>query len=429
MTKKCFKSIFLACISAGLISSVCWAQGPPQPPSGEYLSSGHGQGASRAATAALGYAPGNCIHCHEQHAGVDYLKFTSEVGYAFCTNAECHSSSGSASDIKTAWELRTYSHENAIPAMGCVDCHNPHFSGPSHTPVVDGNDATQGAVKGTPVRSITWSNPGSPAEGSHQYNSPSFAPTETSVTYEYEVCLKCHSDNTYNPVTWPISPNSGSIGQLTDQGEEFNPYNQSAHPITLGPSGQWKNAFLRANYSTAFFSPWNAAVDYTLHCSDCHGGDGTTDPKGPHGSNNIYMLKATTSVESWANGPYDGLCLVCHNMANVTNFGDHPDGRGAHATALGCFACHGSNQGSFGGKAGNVHGVNYRFPQGDDRGTPVPNTGLFSQRFLAGGYLTQLYNLSVPGGNIQSDNSNKCAASDADAGINDGECSMGAKSF
>ena len=416
-------------------SSNCLAQGPPPPPSGDYIASGHGN-PTTGVTRLPGYSRGNCAHCHEQHASVggsepspvvdgpaDFLLFTVQTGVAFCT--ECHDSNGPASsDIGSAYN-GSVGHGNTggiNTPIACVDCHDPHFAGPVHTMPDDGNDATKGAIKGSSGVSAAWSTPPAPAPGQETLSAPTYS-VKDPIDYEYQLCLKCHSN--YQGAGWPPIRTLDSV-QLTDQGKEFNPFNFSSHPVT--GTGTWKNAFLRANHTTVMTGGWQnpSSLDKRMHCSDCHGGDGVLEPKGPHGSNARYMLKAIGAETDPADeNSYDNLCRLCHLTNNQnSNFGSHTAGAhgydGLSGNAFGCTACHGSPKGIFGGRSGNMHGTNYKWPDEPEvRGTPQP--GLPAAKFLVGGYNIRVYT-DTKGGS-------SCAADESIALTGLGSCSMGDHGF
>lgn len=376
--------------------------------SGVYLNSSHGNATTGVDRSSLdtnlsAYSVGNCAHCHLQHASLsgnpytyqDYLlaNFGNFAGYQFCT--ECHDAGGPATDdIDSLYKLPlTIGHGSGNPdantPVECVECHNPHQAQAPTAGTARGNDATTGSIKGVSgvdVLGGVWPTPGTPSGGNEILASPIFTPIDP-ITQEWQLCLKCHG---------------GQVAGLTNIAEQINPNNYSAHPVA---STNWNNTFLTTNATTALNPPFNVA-NAPIYCSDCHGSENDASPKGPHGSNNIYMLKLVgpATGKSWAQGPYDALCLDCHDIETASNFGDHPDGRGQHGSDLGCSACHGSNIG-VGGRVGSIHGVNYQWPNSSG-GDP----GLTSFSFLLGGYITELYN----------DGNNRCASGGTDCGGHSG---------
>ncbi|WP_457644025.1 cytochrome c3 family protein [Persephonella sp.] len=223
----------------------------------------------------------------------------------------------------------------------CMDCHNPHKAKPgTHTPanqwypstVAETNNQVSDVLSGVygvePVWSVSW-------------KQPSEFKTMAEAQKEYQICLKCHSGwalgNSPNAdcTTQWISDQSGEI--LTDQACEFNPNNKSAHPVVV-PLNQMVGSYdPKALDPTQLKPPWNQSPgSQTMYCSDCHGNDDEiSNPKGPHGSHAMYLLKGPN--KNWPadqngrlykvgdifgtssdGGTIDGLfCVNCHNLENA----------------------------------------------------------------------------------------------------------------
>ena len=186
----------------------------------------------------------------------------------------------------------------------------------------------------------------------------STAAAQPYLTREYQICLKCHSDFGYTDDnvlpsgnTRPRLDSSTSLTgtnpdgrtnfqRYTNPAREFQPNNaagstgadaafstnnfRSWHPViaatgrTLGTRG--------ITSSSPWLSPWtNNVGTQTMYCSDCHGSDtGNTtvdpgsNPWGPHGSQNKFILKGV-----WGPGQGgtdrdgtptpDFLCFKCHD--------------------------------------------------------------------------------------------------------------------
>lgn len=152
----------------------------------------------------------------------------------------------------------------ALRHVSCYDCHNMHKTEKGNT--IKGLKGYSG--RGAAVRQ---------------------------VRNEYEVCYNCHADQG-NP-----SIEQGNIALA------FAPTNASFHPVeTFG-----KNSFvpsLRKGYTRSS----------TISCSDCHGNDDPSGPKGPHGSIYEPILKyrylRTTGSES--SKAYE-LCYSCHERSSI----------------------------------------------------------------------------------------------------------------
>ena len=133
----------------------------------------------------------------------------------------------------------------------CVDCHNPHATrdSQSQVPLVPGA-----------IRDVT----GTTSSGAFIQK----------AQYEYEVCFKCHADNT-NRI------NSRITRRLTQSNTrlEFAPSNPSFHPV-VSPGANRDVPSLRSPLT----------VVSMIYCTDCHNSDSASATKGPHGSNYPYLL-------------------------------------------------------------------------------------------------------------------------------------------
>ncbi len=267
----------------------------------------------------------------------------------------------------------------------CTDCHNPHrvvrnrlFNNTDdstrathpHTPGGVHTNIASGALRGTwgvePVFSSAAflslpvrydSRHGDAGDGA------STAVTNTYVTREYQVCLKCHSDHGYNDAgTYPFGgrPSPGDSGgtttsgtnnltQYTNQAMEFQAPLAHQGETTASDSGagsgfttnnhrSWhpvieatgRTAGIRNASAGAFVAPWNAGVGtQTMYCSDCHGGSTAPNtvvpsgvrPWGPHGSEHDFLLKGTWDSRTGSGSrdapgttdPNNGVCFKCHD--------------------------------------------------------------------------------------------------------------------
>ncbi|MFC2114345.1 cytochrome c3 family protein, partial [Bacteroidota bacterium] len=230
-----------------------------------------------------------CENCHSPHnAGGKsrLLNFQSEESNCF----NCHNGSVASSNLMmeftkpyrhniTAYNTIHKPDESALTQsmhVECVDCHNPHSTASysSEAPIVKGVNAN--------VKGITQS-------GSEI----------SSISYEYELCYRCHSSNSGSPV----SSLPRQIGQNNVR-LEFAPNNPSFHPV----AGQGMNPIV-----PSLIPPLSSLS--MIYCSDCHGSESANSPKGPHGSTFPNMLKlqyslkdnTIESVSSYA------LCYSCHN--------------------------------------------------------------------------------------------------------------------
>lgn len=197
---------------------------------------------------------------------------------------------------------------------------------------------------------------------------------QTYVTREYQICMKCHSDYGYSdnnshsslvgnrPLVGAAGTTSGTNGltMYTNQAKEFQaPSSHAGEPLSLGTDAgsadanfnsnnhrSWHPVTAATGRTTAsrgmsggnpWVTPWSNAVGtQTMYCTDCHGSAVTTaksvipegtNPWGPHGSNNNFILKGVWSNGMGATGRDSGetanmLCFKCHDSANYTTRND-----------------------------------------------------------------------------------------------------------
>lgn len=304
----------------------------------------------------------NCLPCHNGNVGSKDIEAEFEKAYIhpIYDTAGVHDPVGDITETQRHVE--------------CIDCHNHHAAQVgSHVMAEDGNEVSL-SLLGVWGVEPDYSPPSRPSQGRRSLSKPRYSVVD-SAEKEYQICLKCHSSYAFGN-----SPPS----DITDQGKEFNSYNYSFHPVVEPGRNKYCN-------SDTMEPPWNQSPGEhnTMYCSDCHGSDDPNAPKGPHGSDNIHLLKEAGPGDS-----YDDLCIICHRAdvyidgRNGSRFKDH--GRREHQydrkdNPMGCMACHGGSTGANGGEPGDIHGSNYRWP--DYQGNP----GLTSKGMLVGGYITGLY--------------------------------------
>ena len=158
---------------------------------------------------------------------------------------------------------------------------------------------------------------------------------------QWQVCFKCHSGANTGLATWKAS--------WTDLAQDFNPGNQSSHPIAA-PAGAaaGANSQLTASQLSGGWKPGDL-----MHCSDCHGNDDATSgaSQGPHASAASFILRGPNTrwpfmadgVTRWTisnytagQGTRNGLfCLNCHVLTDAGSVHSRSDHSG---TA--CTACH-----------------------------------------------------------------------------------------
>jgi len=232
----------------------------------------------------------------------------------------------------------------------CVDCHNPHQSNANPS---SGAPRVSGATAG--VKGID-------ASGQQIRQAQNL----------YEICYKCHGDA--NVIS--TLPLTRQIAQLNTR-MEFNPANPSFHPVET----QGVNANV-----PSLLPPYTTAS--VISCADCHNNDSLTGPRGPHGSNNEYLLEKKYSIaDNTAESPqvYE-ICYKCHGRTTILgnqSFKKHNDHIVVQKAP--CSACHDAHGVSYtqGNPTNNAHLINFDLTiiQPDSLGRLYyEKTGVFSGR-------------------------------------------------
>jgi predicted CXXCH cytochrome family protein len=316
-----------------------------------------------------GATPDNCATCHRSHTGQNSHLIKSAVPEStLCFS--CHDGTGSNYNVAAEYNdinvpannaatSSYYSHPLDLSSThtsakvdefggvlnrhsDCGDCHNPHSMN-SDLPRQTSNGWTaSGALTNISGVSaaLAWQN---------------------SISYEYELCLKCHSRYTV------LLSSSTPTYNKTDKAAELNPANTSFHPV----EAPGKNTTPQLQSSLNGGNLWQLTTGSTIRCTQCHGnyrlvGDPPTaiSPAtrlAPHTSEYRSLLIANyrdrdlkSASEAYNTNDF-ALCYLCHSEAPFstssvdprtdTNFAYH----GMHLTSL-------SNVGS-GGTDINVPGA------------------------------------------------------------------------
>lgn len=297
----------------------------------------------------------------------------------------------------------------------CTDCHNPHrlmrnslFNGQgtdSRTHEIGGAaaDGSDGNVASGVLRGTFGVEPA--YSGASFFDLPAgydikkgdggsgadTAVTNSWVTREYQICLKCHSDFAYNddnaypsgntrpPLGSPGTPppasrEAGTYTRYTNQAREFQaPDTHTGFPAARGADGgadpawdannnrSWHPVMKptgRTGRGGDFLAPFTNTGTQTMYCSDCHGSNTPSGqippegdaPSGPHGSSNDFILKGTWDTGS-GSGDANTLCFNCHDENSYSGGGgtgfivDGDDGHEIHSGAdkldnIRCNWCH-----------------------------------------------------------------------------------------
>ena len=233
----------------------------------------------------------NCLNCHD--------------GSVAKTNLRAQLSKFSRHDVVRYHGIHDQEESPMAAAkhVECVDCHNPHAAKNTlaQAPVVPG------VMRG--ISGVTASG------GSTQW-----------VQYEYEVCFKCHSDNTSrveSRITRHITQTNTRL--------EFEPSGPSHHPV-VSPG-------LNKNVPSLKLP---MTVISMIYCTDCHNSSDDSGVKGPHGSDYPPLLAGnydTADYTSESEFSYQ-LCYKCHSRNSILNNESFPKHREHLDKQITCSACH-----------------------------------------------------------------------------------------
>ncbi len=282
-----------------------------------------------------------CENCHKPHTAGGHERL---LNYSFEEDncLVCHNGNVASTDIETeltkpylhAVQDFTGIHDPAEDFTSgtvqkhveCTDCHNPHQANANSSP---------GAPR---VSGINDGVAGIDASGQQ---------IEVSVN-QYEICFKCHDDNNVIS-TLPIDR---QIQQLNTR-LEFDPLNPSYHPVEV----QGVNPDV-----PSLLPPYTTSS--IIYCTDCHNNDNSLGPRGPHGSNNKYLLEENYTTEDYTqeNSYNYALCYKCHDQTSILNdesfkkHKKHIEGEDAP-----CSACHDPHGISLtqGNSTNNSHLINF----------------------------------------------------------------------
>jgi hypothetical protein len=182
----------------------------------------------------------------------------------------------------------------------CVDCHSPHQR-------IDLADSGMRQVPGYTLGGQVVEN----------------------AAREYEVCLKCHTDETF--LQTDRVPLNVAFGLAV----------RSQHPVTRPSSGRTMPSLI-ARFAAAS----------TMSCSSCHTNDDPDGPRGPHGSRHRFLLSGNYEIDSKvAESPaaYQ-FCYSCHDRRSLLDGESFPlhelhivgnTSKGKLGTS--CYTCHASH--------------------------------------------------------------------------------------
>jgi predicted CXXCH cytochrome family protein len=290
---------------------------------------------------------GDCANCHRDHtASNNNLLPQPPAQSNLCFT--CHDGSNAASNIKSEYAdpnvlpndpatSSLYSHPATTPSSHtsaetdefhnvlnrhseCSDCHDSHRVDNSLAAPSANGYTVSGALKnisgvgaGGSTRTLAW---------------------DSSITYEYELCYKCHSS--YTVLRTYAKPSY----QMTDVAAEFNPANPSFHPI----EGVGTNTTLTMTNSLTGTSPyklWTFQTGDVVRCVNCHGDYRLANPAAPPAANALLAPHTSANRGMLMNNyrdrllkpsgePYQAsdfaLCYQCHAEAPYVDTSGDPRG-------------------------------------------------------------------------------------------------------
>jgi hypothetical protein len=274
----------------------------------------------------------------------------------------------------------------------CTDCHNPHrltknrfFNANSALPdtagthkheIVAGDTVPHSNIISGSLRGITGVEPTYPSnefgvdptgfdvKRGDSGTAVSALVSDSYVTREYQICLKCHSNYAYDDsppalgyVGGTLQNTNGMLNYINDAMEFQAPVTHQGNASTsdsgaLSPTYSTNNqrswhpvmnatgrtVVIRGSASPNLWrAPWNgsdtdggstivtAVGNQTMYCSDCHGSQtdiadgvvpfGGENGKswGPHGSTENFLLKGEWNTDTVPTIANDTLCYRCHD--------------------------------------------------------------------------------------------------------------------
>jgi predicted CXXCH cytochrome family protein len=283
-----------------------------------------------------------CLRCHSGASTNDYygaatMDAASRAVAAQLALTYTHDVDNATRKLHRPDENQTYISANKH--VECEDCHSPHAAGKTNDTVGGANGNAIGAS--SPVAGVTGIAPTYPAEQANtttlgtRWVAPTGYTSVNSSSYEYQICLKCHSGANTSLASW----GGAGAAAWTNVALEFNPDNASYHPVMAAT----KDAARINRSATWYRAPWTNIGAQTMACTDCHqSSTASTTAQGPHGSAINHVLRGYWPTNASGNlytlgGSYTGLlCDTCHNMATIDGLWR---AHGSHGGET-CIECH-----------------------------------------------------------------------------------------
>lgn len=133
---------------------------------------------------------------------------------------------------------------------------------------------------------------------------------------EFELCTPCHGRS--------------SVGRRSGISQKFDPNNRSYHPVEA-PANE-RSSSVQAS-----------AAGHRIACTDCHGNDDRNGSRGPHGSNEPFLLRAKYRDSDGTESPQAfELCYGCHDRKKILQTPLHARHVARQAACRTCHDSHGS---------------------------------------------------------------------------------------
>jgi predicted CXXCH cytochrome family protein len=235
-----------------------------------------------------------CASCHTPHSAPSgpYLLRQETVS---TTCLSCHAGSGGADDGPNVSSVGKYSQHDTNSAVNivnhipnnvvCADCHEPHTMHPGTAIAAPEISPRLGRIDGVNTAGIRIQQ----------------------AQYEYEVCFKCHGDQsaTQPRITRQVVQNNVRL--------KTAPSAVSYHPV---------QAQGRSNDVPSLVP--GLSTSSMIYCTDCHASDtsrraGGAGADGPHGSDNHSLLVARyeTLTNTLESASAYALCYRCHDRTSI----------------------------------------------------------------------------------------------------------------
>jgi predicted CXXCH cytochrome family protein len=322
-------------------------------------------------------AGNSCLSCHAPHNAQNAERLIAKDGENTCYG--CHDGSP-ASDIEGDF-LKFAAHPVADPLydgehdatkiedpatmplhVECADCHNPHTVVPNELPMISFNPNNLGAPHATPpaANALIADVTGLDLNGN----------ATTTVTYQYELCFKCHGRSGQNSCGTSRCGSAGTRGMLRVDmlagdpllgGVELNRsirdrvYSATSGLISWHPI-ESNNSANNSNVPSLRTDIPLDTINSVIYCTDCHNSDaseasGGVGPNGPHGSTEEglladgYVLDINSTASDTASY---ALCYKCHDEAiirSAASFNKHDAHLGnRQGSCMKCHDPHGSHE-------------------------------------------------------------------------------------